>query len=193
MTEVAAPIGRVRPDARPPTTPAQAAALQEACGAAAAIHSALELGVVARVTEAPADPAAVAADCGLTRQGAEALLSALAGLDLLELGADGRFQPASSGLAELAELLRPWVSLQPALRGERRPADAATIAGAQSLFPGLVSQLGALFRPSAEHVAGLLVQPGLRVLDVGAGSAPWSLALAARDPSCRSRPWSCKP
>ena len=122
MTEVAAPIGRVRPDARPPITPAQAAAHQEACAAAAAIHSALELGVVARVTEAPADPAAVAADCGLTRQGAEALLSALAGLDLLELGADGRFQPASSGLAELAELLRPWVSLQPALPGERRPA-----------------------------------------------------------------------
>jgi ubiquinone/menaquinone biosynthesis C-methylase UbiE len=181
MTEVATPIGRVRPDARPPITPAQAAALQDACAAAAAIHTALELGVVARVTEAPADPAAVAADCGLTRQGAEALLSALAGL---ELGADGRLQPASSGVAELAELLRPWVSLQPALRGERRPADAATIAGVQSLYPGLVSQLGALFRPSAEHVAGLLVQPGLRVLDVGAGSAPWSLALAARDPSC---------
>jgi SAM-dependent methyltransferase len=184
MTEVAAPIGRVRPDARPAITPEQAAALQEACAAAAAIHSALELGVVARVTEAPADPAAVAADCGLTRQGAEALLSALAGLDLLELGDDGRFQPASSGLAELAELLRPWASLQPALRGERRPADAATIAGAQSLYPSLVSQLGALFRPSAEQLAGLLVQPGLRVLDVGAGSAPWSLALAARDPSC---------
>jgi SAM-dependent methyltransferase len=184
MTEVAAPIERVRPDARPPITPAQAAALQEACAAAAAIHSALELGVVARVTEAPADPAAVAADCGLTRQGAEALLSALTGLDLLELGDDGRFQPASSGLAELAELLRPWASLQPALRGERRPADAATIAGAESLYPSLVSQLGALFRPSAEHAAELLVQPGLRVLDVGAGSAPWSLTLAARDPSC---------
>jgi SAM-dependent methyltransferase len=148
MTEVAAPIGRVRPDARPPITPAQAAALEEACAAAAAVHS------------------------------------ALAGLDLLELGDDGRFEPASSGLAELAELLRPWASLQPALRGERRPADAATIAGAQSLYPGLVSQLGALFRPSAEHVAELLAQPGLRVLDVGAGSAPWSLALAARDPSC---------
>jgi SAM-dependent methyltransferase len=185
MTEAAAAIERVRPDLRPPVTPAQAAALQEACAAAAAIYSALELGVVARVTEAPADPAGVAADCGLTQQGARALLSALAGLDLLELGDDGCFRPASSNLAELAELLRPWASLMAALRGERRPADAATIDGAESLYRSLVSQLGALFRPSAEHAAELLVRPGLRALDVGAGAAPWSLALAAREPSCR--------
>jgi SAM-dependent methyltransferase len=185
MTQAAAPIERVGQDQRPPIAPAQAAALQEACAAAAAIHSAIELGVVARITEAPADPAAVAAECGVTRQGAEALLSALAGLDLLELGDDGCYRPASSGLAELAELLRPWTSLGPALRGEWRPADAATIAGAESLYPRLVSQLGAFFRPSAEHAADLLAQSGMRVLDIGAGAAPWSLALAARDPSCR--------
>jgi SAM-dependent methyltransferase len=184
MSQAAAAIDRARRDPRPPIAPAQAAALQEACAAAAAIHSALELGVVARLTEAPADPTGVAADCGLTQQGAEALLSALAGLDLLELGDDGCFRPAPSGLADFAELLRPWVSLPFALRGERRPADAATIAGAESLYPRLVSQLAALFRPSAQHAAELLVQPGLRVLDVGAGAAPWSLALAARDPSC---------
>lgn len=185
MTEAAAPTERVRPDQALPITPARAAVLQEACAVAAAIHSARDLGVVARVTEAPAEPAAVAADCGLTQRGAQALLSALAGLDLLELGDDGCFRPASSNLAELAELLRPWASLQPALRGESRPADAATTAGAESLYPRLVAQLGALFRQSAMHAAGLLVQPRLQVLDVGAGAAPWSLALAGRDPSCR--------
>ena len=72
MTEAAAPIEHVRPDVLPPITPAQAAAFQDACAAAAAIHSARELGVIARLTEAPADAAAVAADCGLTRQGAAA-------------------------------------------------------------------------------------------------------------------------
>ncbi|MBT2324754.1 hypothetical protein J7E62_20655 [Variovorax paradoxus] len=85
MTEAAAPTERVRPDQALPITPARAA-----CAVAAAIHSALDLGVVARVTEAPAEPAAVAADCGLTQQDAKALLSALAGLDLLELGDDVR-------------------------------------------------------------------------------------------------------
>ena len=59
MTQAAAAIERVRPDPRPPVTPAQAAALQEA-----------------------------------------------------------------------------WASLMAALRGERRPADAATIDGAESLQTG---------------------------------------------------------
>ena len=183
MTEAAAPIEHVRSDALPPITPAQAAAFQEACAAAAAIHSARELGVIARISEAPADPAAVATYCGLTPQGAAALLSALAGLDLLKLGDDGRFRPAYSGLVQLVELLRPWACLQPVLRGQPRPANAATIAGSESLYPSLVPQIGAHFRPSAEQAAKLLAQPGLRVLDIGAGAAPWSLALAAREPS----------
>lgn len=183
MTEAAAPIEHVRSDVLPPITPAQFVDFQDACAAAAAIHSAREVGVMARLAEAPADPAAVAADCGLTQQGAAALLSALAGLDLLELGGDGRFRPAHSGLVQLAELLRPWASLQPVLRGQRLPANAATIAGAESLYPSLVPQIGALFRPSAEQAAKLLAQPGLRVLDIGAGAAPWSLAIAAREPS----------
>ncbi len=184
MIQAAAPIERVGQDQRPPIAPTQAAVLQDACAAAAAIHAAIELGVVAQITQAPADAATVAAYCGVNGQGAEALLSALAGLHLLELGDDGCYRPAS-GLAELVELLRPWASLGSALRGEGRPADAATIAGAESLYPRLVSQLGAFFRPGAEHAADLLMQSGMRVLDVGAGAAPWSLALAARDPSCR--------
>jgi ubiquinone/menaquinone biosynthesis C-methylase UbiE len=183
MTEAAAPIEHVPPAVLPPITPAQFVAFQDACAAAAAIHSARELGVIARISEAPADPPAVAADCGLTPQGAAALLSALAGLDLLELGGDGRFRPAHSGLVQLVELLRPWAALQPVLRGRPRPANAATIAGAESLYPSVVSQIGALFRPSAEQAADLLAQPGLRVLDIGAGAAPWSLAIAAREPS----------
>jgi ubiquinone/menaquinone biosynthesis C-methylase UbiE len=183
MTKAAEPIEDMRRDVRPPVSPATAAALQEACAAAAAIHSALELGVIARISEAPADPAAVATDCGLTPQAAAALLPALAGLDLLKLGDDGRFRPACSGLDQLVELFRPWASLSPVLRGQPRPANAATIAGAESLYPSLVPQLGTLFHPSAEQAAELLAQPGLRVLDIGAGAAPWSLAIATREPS----------
>ena len=41
-----------------------------------------------------------------------------------------------------------------------------------------------MFAPAAARAAEHLSSPGLRVLDVGAGAAPWSLALAAHDPSC---------
>ena len=83
MTAAVAPTETARSDVLPPIAPAQFVAFQDACAAAAAIHSARELGVIARISEAPAD---------------------------------------------------------------------------------------------------LLAQPGLRVLDIGAGAAPWSLAIAAREP-----------
>jgi hypothetical protein len=193
MTKAAAPIEHVRSDVLPPITPLQFVAFQDACAAAAAIHSARELGVIARISEAPADPAAVAADCGLTQQGAAALLSALAGLDLLKLGDDGRFRPACSGLDQLVELFRPWASLSPVLRGQPRPANAATIAGAESLYPSLVSQLGTLFRPSAEQAAELLARPD----SASSTSAPVQLRgaspLPRANPVPPSRPWSCTP
>jgi hypothetical protein len=73
MTEAAAPTERVRADQALPITPARAVVFQAARALAAAIHSALDLGVVARVTEAPAELATVAADCGLTQQCAQTL------------------------------------------------------------------------------------------------------------------------
>ena len=186
MSEAAAALGHDGSAAGPCFASAELPAqLLEACAAAAAVGEAIELGVLARVAEGAADPMTVAADCGLTQQGAAALLAALAGLDLLVLSDDGRFRPAFAGLADFAELARPWASLGLALRGERRPADASTIPGAEALYPGVVGQLASLFHESAEHAAGLLMQPGTRVLDVGAGAAPWSLALAARDAGCR--------
>ncbi len=59
-----------------------------------------------------------------------------------------------------------------------------TIAGASVLYPDLVGHLGTAMRETAARVAALIPRPAGRVLDVGAGAAPWSIALAARDPSC---------
>jgi SAM-dependent methyltransferase len=183
VTATAALGGTAEPDSRP-FYPAAAlvAELLEACATGAAVGSAIDLGVVARLQAGPVAPDSVAADCGLTRQGAESLLAALAALGLVTREDDGRFRPAFSRLTDFAELLRPWASLSLALRGEWRAADAATNAGAEHLYPNVVGQLALLFRESAEHAAGLLTQPSARVLDIGAGAAPWSLTLAARDP-----------
>ena len=141
------------------------------------------VGPAASVAEGAVDPASIAANCRLTQPGAEALLVALAALGLLARDEEGRFRPAFSDLAGFAELLRPWGSLGHALRGNPPTTDTATTAGAERLYPNVVRQLALLFRESAEHAA-LLTRPVARVLDVGAGAAPWSLALAKRDPSC---------
>lgn len=186
MTAAVALAGAAEPDALP-SFPAAAlvAKLLEACAAGAAVGSAIDLGVVARIEAGPVAPDRVAADCGLTEQGAESLLAALAALGLVARGDDGRFRPAFSRLTAFAELLRPWGSLPLALRGEWRAADAATTAGAQRLYPNVVGQLALLFREGAQHAAVLLPRTNARVLDIGAGAAPWSLALAARDPDCK--------
>jgi SAM-dependent methyltransferase len=185
MTGGATTVGLAKSGSWPSFPPAALAAeLLQTCAAGAAVGSALELGVVARVAEGPVDPKTVAGDCGLTLQGAETLLAALAALGLFVREDDGRFRPAFSCVKDFAELLRPWGSLGLALRSEWRPADAGTTAGAECLYPDIVWQLALFFRDSAEHAAGLLMQPGARVLDIAAGAAPWSLALAARDLGC---------
>jgi CTP:molybdopterin cytidylyltransferase MocA len=55
--------------------------------------------------------------------------------------------------------------------------------GAADFYPGAVGFLGTMLATAAEHAASLL-PAAARVLDAGAGAAPWSLAVAARDPAC---------
>jgi SAM-dependent methyltransferase len=84
-------------------------------------------------------------------------------------------------------MLRHWDHLAEAIREDRPTMAGDTPGGAGDLYPEVVSHLGFLFASAAEHVADHLVAHGLRdrVLDLGAGAAPWSLALAARNPDIR--------
>jgi ubiquinone/menaquinone biosynthesis C-methylase UbiE len=184
VSAVGASVVETEAAEHPPVSARQAARLHEAFATAAAIASATELGVFAILEQTPADPAGVAGACGLTERGAQALLAALAGLRLVERQENGRYRPASSGLASFGAVLESWRSTSPALRGEPLRA-GDTVAGAESLYPGLVAHLGTMFAESAERAADLLAEPAQRVLDVGAGAAPWSIALARRDPRCR--------
>lgn len=65
--------------------------------------------------------------------------------------------------------------------GQPRTAGDTT-AGAETLYRALAPLLGELFEPAAGRAARLLASTGPRILDVGAGAAPWSRALAAQDP-----------
>jgi SAM-dependent methyltransferase len=183
VSAVAGSAAIVEPAARPPLSARQAARLQEAFATAAAVGAASELGVFELLGERPADPIELAAACGLTERGARALLAALVALHLVERGEDGRHR-AAADLAGLVAMLGSWRLVVPSLCGEFGDA-GDTSAGAEMLYPSLVRNLGSLFAESAERAASVLAEPGLRILDVGAGAAPWSIALARRDPACR--------
>jgi SAM-dependent methyltransferase len=159
--------------------------LQEAVAAGAALAAAARLGVLARLAAGPADPPALARDCAIGERGARLLLAALAGLGLAASADDGSYRAAVPDLGGLAALIAPWAGLAEAVRDDRGPDAADTPDGAAALYPGVVTRLGAMFAPLAECAADLLAAPGLRVLDAGAGAAPWSLAIARRDAGCR--------
>jgi SAM-dependent methyltransferase len=111
------------------------------------------------------------------------LLAALAGLGLAEAAGDGTWRAAVDGLAGLTAISRMWAHLEGTVRTGQPLVRGDTPDGAAGFYPGAVGSLGLMLAPAAEHAASLL-PAAARVLDAGTGAAPWSLAVAARDPAC---------
>lgn len=166
-----------------PAIGAPLAYLGEAVAAAAVVQTAGRLGVLARLDGAPATTAELTDACEISERGARLLLGALAGLGLAEAVEGGAWRAALPDLAGLAGTAGMWAHLAEALREDRPLLRGDTPEGAAALYPGAVSHLGAMLSAVAERAAKLLPPAG-RVLDAGAGAAPWSLAVAARDPAC---------
>jgi len=172
-------------DTQKQPTPEQLDFLHEAIAASSALAAADRLGVLARLAAGPADPVALARDCTISEHGARLLLAAMTNLGLIEEASDGLYSAAASDLAQLAAMITPWGHLAEAIREDRPTMAGDTPGGAEALYPEVVSHLGAWFAPVAERAADHLVARGRRVLDLGVGAAPWSLALAARNPDIR--------
>jgi SAM-dependent methyltransferase len=164
----------------PRLSPEQLMFLWEARAASALLAASLELGVIDRLERGPVDAPALARDCGIREEMAPALLSALVNLGLASPDRAGTFVGAGGDLKWFRELLLRWDALADGLR--HRPEVPADPPGADGAFFRTVGPLATLCRPAVgtaiEHLAGT----GLRVLDLGAGAAPWSIALAAADP-----------
>lgn len=159
--------------------------VQEAIAASAAVRAAADLGVLSRLAEKPIDPAALARERNIAERGARLLLAALAGIGLAEVTATGEYAAALTEFGTIAHWLDHWSRLTEAVRSDRPVVRGDTPSGAEALYPGAVDHLGVLFAGAAEAVADRLATPRLSVLDVGAGAAPWSVALAARHADCR--------
>jgi SAM-dependent methyltransferase len=157
--------------------------LSEAVAATATVETAERLGVLARLDGGPVTAAELAAACAISERGARLLLAALAGLGLVEGVAGGAWRAVLPDLAGLAVMPRMWADLGGALREGRPLVRGDTPGGAAAFYPGAVGYLGTMLAAAAEQAASLL-PAATRVVDAGAGAAPWSLAVAARDPAC---------
>jgi 2-polyprenyl-3-methyl-5-hydroxy-6-metoxy-1,4-benzoquinol methylase len=157
-------------------------AAHESLIGAAAIRAAVELRVLERLGLTALDARGLADACGLSERGSRSLLRAVAALGVVEPAAGGRYR-AAGGAGLAGPMLALYDGLAASVRSGR-PAeawDSEVVAGA--VYPGFVPVLAELARAAADRAAAFLGRPGQRVLDVAAGAAPWSLAVAMRDPT----------
>ncbi|TCO62480.1 methyltransferase [Actinocrispum wychmicini] len=143
--------------------------LSNAAGTVAAFSTAVRLGLLDRIDREPAAPAELARTCGATERGVRVVLAALESTGFVERLPDGRYRPVLTGLAALHPMLPTWEHLPEAVRTGELVYDVA------------VNDT----HPSAAHHAAAVLPEAKRVLDVGAGAAPWTIAYSAKNPGCR--------
>lgn len=163
--------------------PPAAFAVDQAVAAHAAVAAAAEIGLLGRLERrAPATPEALAAELALDPNLVSRLLDALMALGIVEpapgrrVGVDG---PVRTVLAASRD---QYARLPRLLRGGDRAHSVDEPDGAARTYGRLAGVLGEAFAPAADEFAEVLAAPGLRVLDAGAGAAPWSLALVRAAP-----------
>ncbi len=142
----------------------------------------------------------VAVQAGTNQTGTRMVLDSLVSVDLLRkegetyaLGpeaeaflVEGRPGCVAPLLADHPQLLwQDWGRLREELKDHRPKAQFMDQAEAQKFFPRLIRIIMPLgLGPSdalAEHLGAGTTRTGLRILDVGAGSAAWTMPFARRD------------
>jgi ubiquinone/menaquinone biosynthesis C-methylase UbiE len=172
------------PDSNPTAVTERLGWTSDALHAAATVSAAHRVGLLTALEAGPVRAEDVARDCGLDVHSTTVLLMALAAMGLVDSSADGWFEPAVLKLSVLGAIGASADLLVEAVRTGRAPLECDVPAGATRFYPDAVTFLATLMSSAAEAVAEYLSGAD-RILDVGAGAAPWSLALARRDPRCR--------
>ena len=146
--------------------------LHQAAATLSAYSAAVQLGLIDHIDRTPATPDDLARSCGASVRGVRIVLATLADSGLVTLRPDGRYVPATEGLAGTHPLLPHRDQVTDAVRTGLPVREAELDVIATLLYAmraDVVSELPA----------------GDTVLDVSVDGAPCGIALAGRDPSRR--------
>jgi ubiquinone/menaquinone biosynthesis C-methylase UbiE len=158
------------------SSPLQVTAAVETAAVVAAAH---RLGVLRRLTASPQTATELAGDLGLAPPATSRLLDTLVRLGLLRRDAGGSCATDPAAVRFLEVITEAWGNLSDVVRAGTPVTPADTADGAAALYPIIAPQLATWFAPAAARLGELLSPPPEQVLDVGAGAAPWSIAVAA--------------
>jgi SAM-dependent methyltransferase len=158
--------------------------LMEGLGAACAVSSAVDSGILLALGAAPRSAAQIAAALELAADPTQLILDVLVAEGFAQ-SADGGYTAAPAlarwlqGMPRLG--LLPFRGLPSVLRGGDRAIEIdADPEVRSSTYRDTTPMLGELFAPPAAELAARLGRAGL-VLDLGCGAGVWSLALARAD------------
>jgi hypothetical protein len=164
--------------------------LMNANGAAHVYREAVRCGLLDTLAAGPKSAEELARACGLQSRPAELVLAALAALGLVEL-MDARYE-----LTPLASLLLAgsyrhlgdeyWAHLPTLLATGQPLVKMDDPAQSEAHYQAQAAILGWMLTPAAQCAARLLAErlpPNAAILDLGAGSAVWSLMLASQLPA----------
>jgi SAM-dependent methyltransferase len=158
--------------------------LRDAVSTAHVLAAAAELGLIDKVTSSgPKDANELAHACATHPSMTALLLDALAALGVVRRDGAGRYGLAIDWLPVMKAAIRGWSQLSVVVRSGEPLMRADSAQGASDLYPSLLPVLSAMFTPAARRAAQLLDGHGADVLDVGAGAATWSIALASSSPA----------
>ncbi|MCE7006770.1 methyltransferase domain-containing protein [Kibdelosporangium philippinense] len=155
--------------------------LTDAAGKVAAFSTAVRLGLLDRIDREPADPAELARTCGATERGVRVVLAALAEGGFVEQLPDGRYRPVLTGLAALHPLIPLWDHLPDAVRTGIPVYDANSASPGNAIYPRTMAFLAGLWGDAVDQAITTL-PAATRILDVGAGSEPWTISYCQRYP-----------
>jgi SAM-dependent methyltransferase len=167
------------------TTHSTMAVVEQVVGGHAALRAAVGTGILDRLQQAPADPGDLAALTGVDRRLLTPLLEVLAALGVVVPDGAGRFRTSPETTATISVCDRSFAGLAEALHGRPPPDQVDTAGGADARYPDAVGLIGAQLTAAAQQAAARLARPDLRILDAGAGGAPWSIAIVQQEPTCR--------
>jgi ubiquinone/menaquinone biosynthesis C-methylase UbiE len=146
---------------------------------AAVIDTARRLGVLRLLTTSQRTAAELASDLGLDPSATSRLLETLVQLGLLRRDTGGSCVADPAAVRGLEKITDAWGALSAVVRTGVPVTPADTADGAAAFYPSFARQLAAWCAPAAARLGELLSPPPERILDIGAGAAPWSIAIAA--------------
>jgi 2-polyprenyl-3-methyl-5-hydroxy-6-metoxy-1,4-benzoquinol methylase len=161
--------------------------LMNANGAAHLYREALRAGILSALDSGEMTAAEVAQHCGTMLRPTELVLEALAALALVKRNGS-KYRLTSLALLLLSGSYRNlgdeyWAQLPALLKTDHPLVKMDDVSNSEAHYQAQAAILGWMLTPAAQCAADLLIvglPPRAAILDLGAGSAVWSLTLASR-------------